>query len=66
MLELAEQVLKLTGSRSSIVHKPLPTDDPKQRCPDITKARRLLEWEPGIPLEEGLRRTIPYFRERLG
>jgi len=66
MLELAEQVLKLTGSRSSIVHKPLPTDDPKQRCPDITKARRLLEWEPSIPLEEGLRRTIPYFRERLG
>jgi len=63
VLELAELVLKLTGSRSTIVHKPLPTDDPRQRCPDITKARAELGWEPAIPLEEGLRRTIPYFRE---
>jgi dTDP-glucose 4,6-dehydratase len=66
VLELAELVLKLTGSRSTIVHKPLPTDDPRQRCPDITKARAELGWEPAIPLEEGLRRTIPYFRELVG
>jgi len=65
MLELAELVLKLTGSRSSIVHKPLPTDDPRQRRPDISKAKADLGWEPAVPLEEGLRRTIPYFRERL-
>ena len=66
VLELAELVLKLTGSRSRIEHRPLPTDDPKQRCPDITRARTTLGWEPAIPLEEGLRRTIPYFREVLG
>jgi dTDP-glucose 4,6-dehydratase len=66
MLELAELVLKLTGSRSTIVHKPLPTDDPRQRQPDITKARTELGWEPAVPLEEGLRRTIPYFRDLVG
>jgi dTDP-glucose 4,6-dehydratase len=66
VLELAELVLKLTGSRSKIVHKPLPTDDPKQRCPNITRARETLGWEPAIPLEEGLRRTIPYFQDLLG
>jgi len=66
MLELAELVLKLTGSRSKLVHKPLPTDDPRQRQPDITKARTELGWEPAIPLEEGLRRTIPYFRDLVG
>ena len=66
VLELAELVLKLTGSRSRIEHRPLPTDDPKQRCPDITRARTTLGWEPKVPLEEGLRRTIPYFREVLG
>jgi dTDP-glucose 4,6-dehydratase len=66
MLELAELVLRLTGSCSKIVHKPLPTDDPRQRQPDITKARTELGWEPAIPLEEGLRRTIPYFKQVLG
>jgi dTDP-glucose 4,6-dehydratase len=66
MLELAELVLKLTGSRSTIVHKPLPTDDPRQRQPDITKARTELGWEPAVSLEEGLRRTIPYFKQVLG
>jgi dTDP-glucose 4,6-dehydratase len=66
MLELAELVLRLTGSRSTIVHKPLPTDDPRQRQPDITKARTELGWEPAVPLEEGLRRTIPYFRDLVG
>ena len=65
MLELAEMVLRLTGSSSTIVHKPLPTDDPLQRRPDITKAKALLGWEPKVPLEEGLTRTIAYFRALL-
>jgi dTDP-glucose 4,6-dehydratase len=65
MLELAERVLTLTESKSRLVHQPLPVDDPKQRCPDITKARTDLGWEPAVPLEEGLRRTIPHFRRVL-
>ena len=65
MLDLAEMVLRLTGSSSSIIHKPLPTDDPLQRRPDITKAKTLLNWEPKVPLEEGLGRTIAYFRTLL-
>jgi UDP-glucuronate decarboxylase len=65
MLELAEAVLKLTGSRSKIAHKPLPADDPKQRQPDITRARTQLGWEPTVPLEEGLKPTIAYFRAIL-
>ncbi len=65
MLELAELTLKLVGGRSRIVHEPLPADDPKQRQPDITLARKVLNWEPTIPLEEGLRRTITYFRTQL-
>jgi UDP-glucuronate decarboxylase len=60
--ELAERIIALTGSRSRLVHRPLPQDDPTQRCPDITKARTLLGWEPRVPLEEGLKRTIDYFR----
>ena len=63
MLELAELTLKLVGGRSRIVHKPLPADDPRQRQPDIALARRVLGWEPRVPLEEGLRRTIAYFRD---
>ncbi|MEY3608258.1 MAG: hypothetical protein RLZZ447_1046 [Verrucomicrobiota bacterium] len=63
MLELAELTLKLVGGRSKIVHKPLPADDPRQRQPDIALARRVLGWEPRVPLEEGLRRTIAYFRD---
>lgn len=66
IIELAELVLKLTKSRSKIVYKPLPQDDPVQRQPDITLARTRLGWEPKIDLEEGLRRTIAYFRELLG
>ena len=58
LLELAKHVLRATGSRSEIVFRPLPTDDPKVRQPDITRARSLLGWEPGVPLQEGLRRTI--------
>ncbi len=62
MIELAEKVLKLTGSKSKLVHMPLPTDDPLQRKPDITLAKKELGWEPTIPLEEGLKRTIEYFK----
>jgi UDP-glucuronate decarboxylase len=62
MLELAEEVLKLTGSSSKIAHKPLPADDPKQRQPDITQARVKLGWEPKVNLAEGLKNTIAYFR----
>jgi len=61
MIELAQQVIKLTNSRSEIVHRPLPEDDPKQRRPDISKAKAVLDWEPKINLEEGLKRTIGYF-----
>lgn len=65
IIELAEMVIRLTGSRSKIVYLPLPSDDPMQRQPDISKARRILDWEPKYPLEEGLIRTISYFRENL-
>ena len=59
--ELADRVIALTGSRSRIVHHPLPQDDPMQRCPDIAMARRLLDWQPTVALDEGLGRTIAYF-----
>jgi UDP-glucuronate decarboxylase len=62
--ELAEHVIRLTGSSSKIVSRPLPTDDPRQRQPDITLARKVLGWEPTVPLEEGLKRTIDYFRDQ--
>jgi UDP-glucuronate decarboxylase len=65
MLELAEQVLKLTKSKSRIVHQPLPADDPKQRRPDITLAKKFLKWEPTVPLAEGLRKTIAYFKSKV-
>lgn len=65
ILELAKKVLELTGSNSSIKFEALPEDDPKQRRPDITKARKLLNWEPSISLEAGLQKTIAYFREKL-
>jgi len=61
MIKLAEKVKELTGSRSELIHKPLPTDDPKQRQPDITLAREQLGWEPAVKLEEGLKPTIAYF-----
>lgn len=64
MLELAEKVLQLTGSTSQIVHLPLPSDDPMQRRPDITLAEQLLGWSPEIGLDEGLARTIDWFRAR--
>lgn len=65
ILQLAEAIIRLTGSKSRIVFKPLPPDDPKQRCPDITLARKVLNWQPTTPLEEGLKRTIEYFRNLL-
>ena len=66
MLELAELVIKLAGSDSKIVYKPLPQDDPLQRQPVIDLAKKELDWEPTISLEEGLARTIEYFRILLG
>ena len=62
ILEFAEHIRKMTGTKSKLVYKPLPEDDPKQRKPDITKAKKLLGWEPKVPLEEGLRETVEYFR----
>jgi len=63
--EIAQTIIRMTGSSSTIVYKPLPTDDPKQRRPDITRARTLLNWEPKVELEEGLIKTIEYFRTKV-
>ena len=65
VLEFAKKVIEITGSKSAIVYKPLPQDDPQVRQPDITKAKRVLGWEPKVGLEQGLARTIEYFREKL-
>ncbi len=65
ILECAKTVLEITGSSSRIVYRPMPTDDPKQRRPDITKARALLGWEPAIPLRQGLEMSLDYFRSRV-
>jgi dTDP-glucose 4,6-dehydratase len=64
--QLAERIIALTGSKSRIVEKPLPVDDPKVRQPDITRARTILGWEPKVPFDEGLRETLAYFRGKLG
>ena len=61
MLDLAHLVIELTGSAARLVHRPLPEDDPRQRCPDIAKARALLGWQPTVALRDGLARTIGYF-----
>lgn len=63
--ELAMKIIELTGSKSEIIHEPLPGDDPRQRRPDISKAREVLGWEPTIELEQGLEKTIAYFRELI-
>jgi UDP-glucuronate decarboxylase len=63
--QLAELVVELTQPKSEIVYKPLPQDDPLQRCPDITLAKERLKWEPEVPLREGLEKTIEYFRQVL-
>jgi UDP-glucuronate decarboxylase len=65
MLRLAERIIALTGSKSRLVHRPLPTDDPVQRCPDISKARHILSWAPKVALDDGLTRTIAYFDRLL-
>jgi dTDP-glucose 4,6-dehydratase len=64
--QLAETIIAITGSKSRIVQRPLPVDDPKVRQPDITRARTILGWEPKVPLREGLETTIAYFRKKLG
>jgi dTDP-glucose 4,6-dehydratase len=65
MLDCAQQVLTVTGSKSAIVHQPLPQDDPTRRCPDIAKARALLHWQPKVPLREGLQKSLAYFQSCL-
>jgi dTDP-glucose 4,6-dehydratase len=65
ILEFAERIRKLLGSEVPIIFKPLPQDDPKQRCPDISKAKRLLGWQPKVNLEEGLRLTLDFFRQQV-
>ena len=65
VLEFAERIIRLTGSPSQIVFQPLPEDDPKRRRPDISKAKRVLGWEPKVSLEDGLCQTVAYFRSML-
>jgi UDP-glucuronate decarboxylase len=65
ILELAEKIISLTKSSSTIEYKPLPSDDPVQRCPDITLAKEKIGWEPKVSLDEGLLKTIEYFKEKL-
>jgi dTDP-glucose 4,6-dehydratase len=65
ILEFAERIRKLLGSEVPIIFKPLPQDDPKQRCPDISKAKRLLGWQPRVNLDEGLRLTLEFFRQQV-
>ena len=62
IIEIAETILRLVGGRSKIVFMPLPADDPRQRCPDISLARQELDWEPTVQLEDGLTETINYFK----
>ena len=62
MLELAEKILQKTGSTSKLIFKPLPSDDPLQRCPDISKAKQLLNWKPTVNLDEGIEKTIEWFK----
>ena len=65
LLDLAKRIIRLTGSPSPIVFRPLPVDDPRVRQPDIARARRLLGWEPRVDTDEGLRLTVEWFRTRL-
>jgi dTDP-glucose 4,6-dehydratase len=63
--QIARAIIEISGSKSKIVYRPLPEDDPKVRRPDITRARTLLGWEPKVPLEEGLRKTLEYFKTKV-
>ncbi len=65
LLQFAEEVSSMTGSKSKIVFEPLPQDDPKQRQPNITKARNILGWEPKVDRHEGLKRTLEYFKQHI-
>jgi dTDP-glucose 4,6-dehydratase len=64
--EFGEEIIKLTGTKQKLVYHPLPQDDPKQRCPDITKARQILGWEPKVDRAEGLKLTYEYFKSKIG
>ena len=64
--EVAQIIVKLTGSQSTISFKPLPEDDPKRRKPDINRAKELLDWEPVVAFEDGLKQTLSYFKQKLG
>ena len=66
MLDLAQKIIQMTGSSSVIEHQPLPVDDPRVRRPDISRARKYLSWSPEIALDEGLKRTVAYFRQVMG
>ena len=63
--QFAEEIIRITGTKSAIEYKPLPVDDPKVRQPDITRAKKVLSWEPRVHFEEGIKKTIDYFRESL-
>jgi UDP-glucuronate decarboxylase len=65
MIELAEKVIKMTNSKSKLVFRPLPKDDPVRRKPDISKAEKILNWQPKVPLDDGLKKTIEYFSSIL-
>jgi dTDP-glucose 4,6-dehydratase len=65
VLQFAKEIIRLTNSRSKIIYKPLPQDDPKQRKPDITRAKKLLGWQPQIQLEAGLKRTVEFFTHKV-
>jgi nucleoside-diphosphate-sugar epimerase len=65
MLEFAREIIRVTGSRSKIVFRPLPQDDPRQRRPDISRAKTLLQWSPQVSLHEGIVKTIEYFRDKI-
>jgi dTDP-glucose 4,6-dehydratase len=64
-MEFAKEIIELTGSSSEIIHEKLPEDDPKVRQPDISKAKRVLDWEPTVDRKEGLRKTLDYFKEEV-
>jgi dTDP-glucose 4,6-dehydratase len=64
--EFAQEVIRLVGSKSKVIFKPLPQDDPKVRQPDITKIKKVLGWTPSVPLADGLAKTLTYFKEQLG
>jgi len=63
--EIAKAIIALVGSKSQLVYRPLPTDDPKQRRPDITRAKTILGWEPKVNLDEGLKKSVDYFRSKV-